>query len=50
MERLSKDENGDSQGAVKRPCDVFDIIGGVGTGGSVWSTLAFKIRYILTEI
>jgi hypothetical protein len=50
MERLSKDESGVSQGTVKRPCEVFDMIGGVGTGGSVWSTLAFKIRYILTEI
>jgi hypothetical protein len=35
MEKFSKDENGDSQGIVKRPCDVFDMIGGVGTGGSV---------------
>jgi hypothetical protein len=33
MERLSKDKNGGSQGPVKRPCEVFDMIGGVGTGG-----------------
>jgi hypothetical protein len=48
MERLSKDENGESQGPVKRPCEVFDMIGGVGTGGSVWFTFAFEIRDILT--
>jgi hypothetical protein len=33
MEKLSRDENGDPQGPVKRPCEVFDMIGGVGTGG-----------------
>jgi hypothetical protein len=32
MDRLSKDEIGDSHG-MKRPCEVFDLIGGVGTGG-----------------
>jgi hypothetical protein len=35
MERLSRDESGESQLTVKRPYDVFDMIGGVGTGGSV---------------
>jgi hypothetical protein len=35
MERLSKYESDDSQGILKRPCEVFDMIGGVGTGGSV---------------
>jgi hypothetical protein len=33
MERLSKDEHTDSQGVIKPPCEVFDVIGGVGTGG-----------------
>ena len=33
IEKLCKDEGGDSQGLVKRPCEVFDLIGGVGTGG-----------------
>jgi hypothetical protein len=41
MERLSKDESGDSQGTVKRPCEVFDMIGGVGTAGSVWLTFSY---------
>jgi hypothetical protein len=50
MERLSKDERGDFQGTVKRPCEVFDMIGGVGTGGSVWFTFAFEIHDIFTEI
>jgi hypothetical protein len=35
MGRLSKDESGDSRRTVKRPWEVFDMIGGVGTGGSV---------------
>jgi hypothetical protein len=42
MEKLSKDESGDSRGIVKRPCEVFDMIGGVGTGGSVWFTHASR--------
>jgi hypothetical protein len=50
MERLSKDESGDFQGTVKRPCEVFDMIGGVGTGGSVWFTFAFEIHDVLTAI
>jgi hypothetical protein len=33
MEKLSRDETRESQATVKRPCDVFDMIGGVGTGG-----------------
>jgi hypothetical protein len=33
MQKLSRDEDGGSQTTVKRPCDVFDMIGGVGTGG-----------------
>jgi hypothetical protein len=45
MERLSKDENGDSQGIVKRPCEVFDMIGGVGTGGSVLFTFCLRFTY-----
>jgi hypothetical protein len=49
MERLSKDESGDSQGTVKRPCQVFDMIGGVGTGGLVWFTFAFEIHNVLIE-
>ena len=48
MERLSKDESGDSEGIIKRPCEVFDMIGGVGTGGSVSSIFTFKICDILT--
>ena len=48
MERLSKGESGDSEGKVKRPCEVFDMIGGVGTGGSVSSIFTFKICEILT--
>jgi hypothetical protein len=39
MYKVSKDERGDCQGIVKQPCEVFDMIGGVGTGGSVWFTL-----------
>jgi hypothetical protein len=50
MERLSKDELGDSQRTVKRPCEVFDMIGGVGTGGSVWLTFTFEIYCVLTTI
>ena len=50
MERLSGDESGDSHGTVKRPCEVFDVIGGVGTGGSVCFTFSFRIRDMLTEI
>jgi hypothetical protein len=50
MERLSKDEHADSQGVIKPPCEVFDVIGGVGTGGSVWFTFALEIHDILTEI
>jgi hypothetical protein len=45
MERLSKDESGEFQGTVKRPCEVFDMIGGVGTGGSVWFTFTFETQY-----
>ena len=48
MERLSKDESGNSQGTVKRPCEVFDMIGGVGTGGSVWSTFTLEMHDVLT--
>jgi hypothetical protein len=33
MEKISQDNRGTSQGIVKRPCEVFDVIGGVGTGG-----------------
>ena len=47
MERLFKDESGDSQGTVKPPCEVFDVIGGVGTGGSVWFASALKIHDVL---
>jgi hypothetical protein len=50
MEKLSKDELGDSHGIVKRPCEVFDMIGGVGTGGSVWLIFAFKMHDILIDI
>jgi hypothetical protein len=50
MERLSKDECGEFKGTVKRPCEVFDMIGGVGTGGSVWFTFTFEIHDILTKI
>jgi hypothetical protein len=44
MEKLSKDESGDFEGIVKRPCDVFDLIGGVGTGGCVWFTQLFDSK------
>jgi hypothetical protein len=47
MERLSKDEIGDSQGIMKRPYEVFDMIGGVGTGGSVW--FVFEIHGSLLQ-
>ena len=50
VERLSKDESGDAQGEVKRPCEVFDMIGGVGTGGLVWFTFDFKMHDLLTAI
>jgi len=33
MERISRDANTCSGGTVKRPCEVFDAIGGTGTGG-----------------
>src|SRR5450631_3512582 len=33
MEKISQDNQGTHQGIVKRPCEVFDVIGGVGTGG-----------------
>jgi hypothetical protein len=33
MERKSQDDRSSSNGVVKRPCDVFDVIGGVGSGG-----------------
>jgi hypothetical protein len=33
MEKISQDNQGTSQGIVQRPCEVFDVIGGVGTGG-----------------
>jgi hypothetical protein len=33
MERISQDVQSSSEGAVKRPCEVFDVIGGVGSGG-----------------
>ena len=33
MEKISKDNQGTSKAIVKRPCEVFDVIGGVGTGG-----------------
>jgi hypothetical protein len=49
MERLSKDESGDSRGTVKRPCEVFDMIGGVGTGGSVWFTLSLRFTMYLLQ-
>ena len=48
MEKISKDESGDSQGIVKRPYEVFDMIGGVGTGGSVWFIFAFGIDGMFT--
>jgi hypothetical protein len=31
--KVSYDSGSSSQGMTKRPCDVFDVIGGVGTGG-----------------
>jgi hypothetical protein len=48
MERLCKDELRDSQGIVKRPCEVFDMIGGVGAGGSVPFDSEFEMRHVLT--
>jgi hypothetical protein len=33
MDRVSRDTNGHLSGGVKRPCEVFDAIGGTGTGG-----------------
>jgi hypothetical protein len=33
MEKISQADQSASQGIVKRPCEVFDVIGGVGTGG-----------------
>jgi hypothetical protein len=35
MESVSRDCNGNPEERVKRPCDVFSLVGGVGTGGSV---------------
>jgi hypothetical protein len=33
MESISRGSGDDSERAVKRPCEVFHAIGGVGTGG-----------------
>jgi hypothetical protein len=33
MESVSQDDRGLSRGVVKRPCEVFDVIGGAGSGG-----------------
>jgi hypothetical protein len=33
LEHLMEQISQDNQGMVKRPCEVFDVIGGVGTGG-----------------
>jgi hypothetical protein len=33
MEKISQDNNESFRVVVKRPCDVFDTIGGTGTGG-----------------
>lgn len=33
MEKISQDTNGRFHGVMKRPCEVFDVIGGTGTGG-----------------
>jgi hypothetical protein len=33
MEKISQDNQGTSQGLLQRPYEVFDVIGGVGTGG-----------------
>jgi hypothetical protein len=33
MEKISNGTQGLSQRVVKRPCEVFDAIGGTGTGG-----------------
>jgi len=46
MEKLSEDEISNSEGSVKRPCEVFDMIGGSGTGGSVWFHLTLKLPRI----
>jgi hypothetical protein len=55
MEKISHDDQTASQGMVKRPCEVFDVIGGVGTGGWVklGPTVTFKywnIRISLVAI
>jgi hypothetical protein len=42
MEKISHDANGRLRGVVKRPCEVFDAIGGTGTGGSVEVDLAMS--------
>jgi hypothetical protein len=33
MEKISQDDRSSSHGVVKRPCEVFDVIGGAGSGG-----------------
>jgi hypothetical protein len=33
MEKISQDDRSPARGVVKRPCEVFDVIGGVGSGG-----------------
>jgi hypothetical protein len=45
MERISQDDRGVSEGIVKRPCEVFDVIGGVGTGGSVELSPMVTLEY-----
>jgi hypothetical protein len=45
MEKISQDNQGLSQGIVKRPCEVFDVIGGVGTGGSVSFGRMVTVKY-----
>jgi hypothetical protein len=46
MDKLSEDVGG-TQGPLMRPFDVFDLIGGVGTGGSVLLNQVLKSRRYL---
>jgi hypothetical protein len=45
MERISRDNESAFQGIIKRPCEVFDVIGGVGTGGWVEVCLMTTFKY-----
>jgi hypothetical protein len=46
LEHLMEQISESNEGIVKRPCEVFDVIGGVGTGGWVQPSLAITFGYL----